>query len=177
MYKIICVSSRKLCKDDFVKRIQRICDSGTEVILREKDLAEEEYYKLLCEIDRKEIIAHSFVNAARKFGCGKIHMPLPLLEKTDADDFEEIGVSTHSVCQAVRAYELGASYITIGHIFATDCKKGVPPHGTELITQVRNAVDIPVYAIGGINKENARDAVAAGADGVCMMSGFMTKPL
>lgn len=174
MYKIICISNRSLCKDNFIQRIRDISDRGIPVILREKDLSEHEYYKLLCDIGRREIIAHSFVKAALEFGCEKIHLPLPLLEKADISHFKLIGSSTHSVEQATRAVELGANYITAGHVFATDCKKGLAPHGTKLLTDIVRTFDIPVYALGGISPVNAPQTIAAGAYGVCAMSGFMT---
>ncbi len=171
--KLICVSNHALCGADFIRRIGDIIDAGIPVILREKDLTEREYYKLLCEIDRGDIVAHSFVRAARDFGCEKIHLPLPLLETADISGFAEVGASTHSVREAIRARELGATYITAGHVFATDCKKGLAPRGTGLLTAIKNEVDIPVYALGGISPENAQEALYAGADGVCVMSGFM----
>lgn len=69
---------------------------------------------------------------------------------------------------------LGATYITAGHIFATDCKKGVPPRGLDFLSSVCSFVNIPVYAIGGISPVNAQKAIDAGAEGVCIMSGLMT---
>ncbi len=171
--KLICISNRALCGTDFIRRIRDIIDEGIPVILREKDLTEREYYKLLCEIDRENIVAHSFVGAARSFGCSKIHLPLPLLETADISGFAEVGASTHSVEEAVRAQELGATYITAGHVFSTDCKKGLAPRGTGLLSDIKSEVDIPVYALGGISPENAQKALSAGADGVCVMSGFM----
>ncbi len=173
MCKIICVSNRSLCKVDFIQRIQKIIDSGIPVILREKDLTEAEYYNLLCEINRKEIIAHNFPDAARKFGTTKIHLPLHILKSCDVWDFETVGVSTHSVNEAVEAQNLGVSYITAGHVFPTDCKKGVPPHGIELISDIKKSVSLPVYALGGISPANAESAINAGAYGIAVMSGFM----
>ena len=79
----------------------------------------------------------------------------------------------HSIEQAFKAYECGAHYLTAGHIFATDCKKGLPPKGIGLIKEITSALPLPVYAIGGISRDNAQTAVDAGAAGVCVMSGFM----
>ncbi|MGN1115168.1 MAG: thiamine phosphate synthase [Candidatus Ornithomonoglobus sp.] len=171
--KLICITSRSICGDDFVRRVRDILDMDIPVILREKDLTEKEYFKLLNLIGRQDIIAHSFLDAAREFGCAGIHLPLPVLERTDISGFELVGSSTHSLEQAKRAEELGASYITAGHIFATDCKKGLEPHGTGLLTEISRAVSIPVYALGGIDHSNAAGCIRAGAHGVCAMSGFM----
>lgn len=179
MYKLICVTSRKIFYDtfgkeaDFAGRVREILDAGVKVILREKDMSEREYADLLRKIGRRDITAHTFASAAAEYGCREIHLPLPVLEKCDINAFDIVGSSVHSEEEAIRAQDLGASYITAGHVFATDCKKGLPPRGTEFITDVRHAVNIPVYAIGGISPENAYKAIAAGADGVCVMSGFM----
>ena len=67
----------------------------------------------------------------------------------------------------------GATYLTAGHVFLTDCKKGVPARGLDFLADVCRAVNVPVYAIGGINDKNAGDCIQAGAAGVCMMSGYM----
>ena len=80
--------------------------------------------------------------------------------------------------------------MTAGHIFATDCKKGLPPRGLDFLKNVCDAVEIPVYAIGGINIASSDDSTAynampdisvprlaevmeCGAAGGCIMSGMM----
>ena len=76
---------------------------------------------------------------------------------------------------AARAAEkLGCTYITAGHGFATDCKKGLAPRGLDFLQAVCRAVDLPVWAIGGITPENFPSVRAAGARGGCVMSGLMT---
>ena len=99
--------------------------------------------------------------------------------------FKIIGTSVHSVEDAIKAEQLGATYMTAGHIFATDCKKGLPPRGLAFLKNVCNAVQIPVYAIGGINiasnDDNDSDlnvprlaeVMECGAAGGCIMSGMM----
>ena len=172
MYKLICVSNRALCSD-FTERIKRITEYGIPVILREKDLSEQDYSDLLIKTGTNNIIAHTYAAAAESAGIKRIHLPLPILERTDVSGFELVGCSVHSIEQAFRAYECGAHYLTAGHIFATDCKKGLPPKGIGLIKEITSALPLPVYAIGGISPDNAQSAVDAGAAGVCVMSGFM----
>ena len=89
--------------------------------------------------------------------------------------FSQIGTSVHSVEDALEAQKLGATYITAGHIYATDCKKGLPPRGLDFLRDVCRAVDIPVYAIGGIKIDQAQftDILNCGAAGGCIMSGMM----
>lgn len=153
------------------------------MILREKDLAESEYTTLakkvlpICEKEKIPCSLHKYAEAAIRIGVRRIHLPLSLLLELPADKkgyfSDALGVSVHSVEEALLAYRLGASYVTAGHIFATDCKKGVPPRGLAFLEEVCRAVPIPVYAIGGITVENTPDCIRAGAAGVCMMSEYM----
>lgn len=145
---------------------------GIPVILREKDLFENEYFNLLRQINRTEIIAHKYANAALEFGCRAIHMPLSQIDE-HCREFECFGISTHSINEAKTAEAFGASYITAGHIFTTDCKKGIQPKGIELLHTLKSKIRIPVFALGGITPQNYRLATNAGADGIGIMSGFM----
>ena len=88
---------------------------------------------------------------------------------------KKIGCSIHSVEEGVEAQKLGASYITAGHIYATDCKKGLAPRGLEFLKKVCESVTIPVYAIGGIDVDGTRrdEVKMCGAAGSCIMSGMM----
>ncbi len=79
----------------------------------------------------------------------------------------------HKPEEAIKAQKLGVDFVFAGHVFVTDCKKGLPPRGLEFLTDVVNAVKIPVYGIGGINEENIAKIMECGAAGGCMMSGFM----
>lgn len=80
-----------------------------------------------------------------------------------------IGVSTHSLPQAVAAQAHGADYIGVGPIFATPTKPGVPPVGLELLTAVRGAVTIPFVAIGGIDQTNLPLVLSAGTTRVAVV--------
>ena len=180
---IICVTNRHLCEGDFFERIEKIACSGvTAMILREKDLSEREYSDLakkfteICEKHKVEAILHTYVDTAIKLGVRSIHLPLPVFKDLSGEKknfFRKIGVSCHSVEDALEAEKLGASYITFGHVFATDCKKGLLPRGIDALKNVCKAVKIPVYAIGGVDKKNIASVIEAGAAGACIMSGFM----
>ena len=152
------------------------------LILREKDLDEPEYEKLaapiktLCENTQTQLILHSYPGVARNLGISAIHMPLAgfiAMSEEEKAEFIVRGASVHSVEDALRAERAGATYVTAGHIYETDCKKGLPGRGLDFLKEVCAAVSIPVYAIGGIDETNADACIAAGADGVCMMSGYM----
>lgn len=171
------ISNRRLCRGDYLEQMQKIAATDVKaVIVREKDLPESEYETLsgpLMELFGDRCILHTYVNAARRLGSRRIHLPLPLLRISDVSDMEAVGVSCHSVEDAREAVALGATYITAGHVFDTDCKKGLPGRGLSFLTDICRAVEIPVYAIGGITLENLPEILACGAAGGCMMSGFM----
>ena len=152
------------------------------ILLREKDMSEEEYKQLagqvlrICNTYRVPCILHSFTNVAAELGAEALHMPLPLLrELSEAQrkSFRMLGSSCHSIEEAKEAVELGCTYLVAGHIFATDCKKGLPGRGTGFLKQICETVSVPVYAIGGISGENITLVCEAGAKGGCIMSGWM----
>lgn len=182
MYKI-CVTNRKLVTGDFMGQISRVLEQKPQaLILREKDLSEAEYQKLaeqvkfLCDKSETMLVLHSFPEAARALEVKNLHMPLKsFVEMTEKEKnfFENLGVSTHSVEEALLAEENGATYLTAGHVFATDCKKGVPPRGLTFLKEICQSVKIPVYAIGGVHEGNMEACMEQGAAGVCMMSEYM----
>ncbi len=85
-----------------------------------------------------------------------------------------LGISTHSVEEALEAEAAGADYIGFGPVFPTGTKTGVrPPVGLEGIRRIKGAVGIPVLAIGGITLERAPEVVQVGADGVAVISAIV----
>lgn len=176
MFKIA-ITNRKLT-NNILRQIEILNSSDYRyIILREKDLLQNEYTALAkkaIEISNK-IILHTFIGTALELNYKKIHLPFPLFVKsTDIiKDFEIKGVSTHSIDEALTCQIYGADYITYSHIFETDCKKGLEPNGLKKLEEICKAVDIPVYALGGINEKNALSCIKAGASGVCMMSESM----
>lgn len=160
---------------DFLNRMSRLYKNGVTVILREKDLSESDYEQLAKSVIEvcPNVIFHSYANTAKKLGVRKIHLPLHMMNESIRNDFEIVGVSVHNAEDAVKAEKMGANYVTAGHIFVTDCKKGLAPRGTEFLKTVVNSVNIPVYAIGGISPDNIAQIKGTGAAGVCIMSGFM----
>jgi hydroxymethylpyrimidine kinase/phosphomethylpyrimidine kinase/thiamine-phosphate diphosphorylase len=87
-----------------------------------------------------------------------------------------IGVSTRTVEQALSAESQGADYIAVGSIYSTFSKRDIQLVGLETLQRVRQAVNIPVVAIGGINRDNAGPVIDIGADGVAVMAGVMQAP-
>ena len=147
------------------------------IILREHELTDEEYSTVynraaeICEGAGVPLAPHSrlFIKSDR------IHVKMGTLrnEQEKLKKYRFIGTSVHSPEEAAEAQALGASYIIAGHIFPTDCKKGLPPRGIDYLKAVCDAVHIPVFGIGGIAPENYPEVRRAGAAGACVMSGLM----
>jgi thiamine-phosphate pyrophosphorylase len=182
MCKLIAVTNRTLCLGDFTEQIRILCRAGIDrIVLREKDLSEDAYEELakevlsVCKEYQTELVLHQNIHTARKLGIKKIHLsvPMALEHRSELKDFELVGVSTHSPEQLEQAESCGADYVFYGHVFQTDCKKGVPPRGLEALRDICKKADVPVYAIGGISPDNMKQAVDAGASGVCVMSWGM----
>lgn len=181
---ILAITNRHLSKRPYVEQIERICARQPWALLvREKDLLEDEYARLLmqvkniCDAYKVRCIAHTYVKAALRCDVTDIHVPLSL-GKAAAEQkgrFREIGVSVHSVEEALQAEREGASYLTAGHIFATACKPGLAPRGKEFLREVCATVHIPVYAIGGmrVSKACVEEMKACGAAGIGVMSACM----
>lgn len=82
-----------------------------------------------------------------------------------------IGVTVHNLSEALEAERLGADYLGVSPIFKTATKTDAgKPAGITLIEEIRQQVDIPLIAIGGIDHSNAPAVIGAGADGLCAIS-------
>lgn len=86
-----------------------------------------------------------------------------------------IGISAESTEDALRAEQEGADYIGISPVFATPTKTDTgPPLGLDGVRKIREVVDIPLVGIGGINELNAAEVIAAGADGIAVVSAIVS---
>lgn len=174
------MTARNLCPRPLWEQIPRIRQAGIRrVILREKDLTADAYTALAekvylaCRKHGVTLVIHGFPETARRLGISALHMPLPMLTAALCLEFETVGTSVHSIEQLRQAELLGADYVTAGHIYATDCKKGLPGRGTAFLQNICADTQLPVYAIGGITAEKLTELSQTGAAGACIMSGAM----
>jgi len=81
-----------------------------------------------------------------------------------------LGVSTHSLEQARAAQADGADYVAVGSMFPTQSKAEFQLVGTDLLRKLRGEIRVPLVGIGGITHANVAEVIAAGADGVAVIS-------
>jgi len=88
-----------------------------------------------------------------------------------------IGISVGTLEEAIRAEQEGADYLALSPVFPTASKNNAGPgHGLEVLEEIRQNVSIPVIAIGGITMANVHDVIAAGADGIAVISAVVGSP-
>lgn len=104
---------------------------------------------------------------------GQDDMPVALARQLIGNKL--LGVSAHSLSEALQAVRDGADYLGVGPIFATTTKPdAASPIGLDGLRAIRQHVSIPIVAIGGINQANAADVMRAGADGVAVVSAVVS---
>lgn len=179
MFKRIVMTNRSLCRTGLKEQVEKISRLGLcdALILREKDLSEAKYLSLaksikeICDEHGVDFICNNMPDVAEQLGCNLQLSFQSFLEQGHRAD--STWVSVHSLDEAIEAERLGADALIAGHIFVTDCKKGLEPRGLDFLRKICEAVSIPVFAIGGIDDENAELVKQAGAQGECRMSWYM----
>ncbi len=182
--RLIIVTDRKLCSDHFLSRIRKLArEAGPRaILLREKDMEDREYEVLAREVNsicldcKVDFIVNHKLEIALGLKLPYLHLSMPELRqhRDRLSLFRCLGASVHSVEEALEAQRLGAGYLIAGHVFPTQCKKDMAPRGLDFLREVCGAVNIPVYAIGGITVDRGKLVLEAGAAGVCVMSEAMT---
>ena len=151
-----------------------------------------------------QLILHTHASVASRLGASELHLPfakfmasggesainlrdLVKFDGVSSDKDEDpgicasnltqklkIGVSVHSLEQALSAQELGADYVVAGHIFDTPSHALEWGRGLWFLREICESLCIKTYAIGGINFENLSEIKQAGAAGAYMMRGFLS---
>jgi len=123
-------------------------------------------------------IVNDHLDLALRVGADGVHLgaadiPLPEARSLSPPSFI-IGASVGSVAGALRAEAAGADYVALSPTFATGSKSDAGPGlGLSVLSAIRVAVSVPLIAIGGINAGNVADVIAAGADGVAVISAVV----
>lgn len=147
--------------------------------VREKDMPARALTELVHELIGRgpKVIVNNRLDVALAAGAQGVHLPsgsIPpvRLRALTGLDFL-IGVSCHSLLDAIRAEEEGAGYVFLSPIFASPSKPGYGPVlGLDVLHEICRRVRIPVLALGGVDERRAAECVAAGAAGFASISAF-----
>jgi len=105
---------------------------------------------------------------------GQDDLPISIIRKELPVD-KVIGLSTSTIALAQEAESEGADYIAVGSIFSSHTKPKAAVVGLERLRQIKKAVSIPIVAIGGINRQNISEVIAAGADAAAVISAVVNQ--
>ena len=164
--------------------LRELLEGGIKLIqLRAKAMTPVDFLRLACttrtltRLYSCRLIVNDRVDIALACEADGVHLgqedlPLHAARKLMGDRI--IGISTHSTEQAKEAEDGGADYIGFGPMFGTATKAtGYSARGPEMLRQVREAVSIPIVAIGGIAEANVAEVWQAGADSAAIISDLL----
>jgi thiamine-phosphate pyrophosphorylase len=191
LQKIYPITDRNLSGLSHAEQVARFIDGGATLIqIREKNLSSGEFFadaaaalKIAREA-RVRILINDRTDVALMSGADGVHLGQDDLPAAAARKLlgpaAVIGVSTHSIQQVRDALADGnADYFAFGPIFPTSTKTDREPIvGLKDLAQVRELIgEIPLVAIGGINRANFASVLRAGADSAAMISEFYLPPI
>ena len=162
---------------------QAVCGGARTIQLRDKTLNKRELLsiaqqlKSLCTENNVLFIVNDYLDVALDSDAGGLHLgrddlPVQVARKLLPLD-KIIGYSVTTVDQAMTAQSEGADYVAVSAIYPTPSKEGEEVVGLERLRQIRQAISLPLVAIGGITKDNASEVIAAGADSVAVINAVV----
>lgn len=170
-------------KQTLYEQVESALKGGATCIqLREKELDEASFLeeavalKKLCGNYGVPLIINDNIDIAIKCGADGVHVGQSDMEAANVrkavGDKMIIGVSAQTVEQALAAQRAGADYLGVGAVFPTSTKLDASEVSHQTLKEICAAVDIPVTAIGGINKSNIAELSGTGVDGVALVSAI-----
>ena len=153
--------------------------AGVDMIqIREKDLPARELLEFVCGVrdlavgTQTRILVNDRMDVAIAAGIDGVHLPANGLPPVSVRPHVKVmGVSTHTLQEAIRAERAGSDFVVFGPVFDTPGKTAV---GLEALREVTSQVLIPVLAIGGISLKTTDQVLAAGAAGIAGIRLFQT---
>lgn len=188
MFDLYVVTDESLSKGRTNVEIARMAyEGGADVVqLRMKNASKEDMLRDALKIKEiaddfnKFFIVNDNIEVAIESEADGVHLgqsDMPLEKAVEMMDYDRIiGISVTTVEEALKAEAGGASYVGVGSIFATSTKPDAAQSlGLDAIYTIRQAVDIPIVAIGGINQGNIQSVIKAGADCAAVVSAVVAQ--
>ena len=185
-YSIYLVTDQfNLSEDEFLNVIEEAVKGKTKIVqLREKDSDTREFYELALKVkaitDKYDVplIINDRLDIAQAVDCAGVHlgqsdMPCTVAREILGDE-KIIGISATTYDEAIQAQSDGADYIGVGGIYPTNTKKDAGISTQDDLLKIKEDINIPTVAIGGIKEDNAGEIVKRyGFDGVAVVSAIM----
>jgi thiamine-phosphate diphosphorylase len=158
--------------------IAAVLDAGiSSVQLRDEAASMTAMIKALKQTDSWDldrIIVNGDPRVAGAYGVRWMHFGSDWLNQMPPfGKFARIGMSAHTLEEAIEAEAMGVDYVTFGHLFLTPSHPGEAGRGIDALADVVERLAIPVLAIGGINHVNVGDVLATGCAGVAVISAIL----
>ena len=177
-------SDKFASEDDFLNAVAAAIKGGVDILqLREKNKSASEILdlgkkvKLLCAEYGVTFIVNDRVDIAYVLEADGVHLGQDDMDVASARKIlgpnTIIGISTHAPEQAIKAVEDGADYIGVGPVFTTPTKPGRPSVGLEYVKWISENINIPAFAIGGIDLSNAGEVVANGLKRIAVVRAII----
>lgn len=158
---------------------------ATLIQLREKDMDDETFVKEALEVKKITdaygigLIINDNINVCRACNAAGVHVGQGDMSASKAREAlgpdKIIGVTAKTVEQAVLAVHQGADYLGSGAMFGSSTKSEAKPLTLEDFKKIRQAVDVPIVLIGGIDEKNICMLKNSGAQGAAIVSGIFSK--
>ena len=171
----------------FLYKVEQALSGGVTIIqLREKNKSTREYMHLAEKVHEIAVkynvplIIDDRIDVALAVGAEGVHlgqsdMPVDTARKIVGDSMI-IGATTKTVEQALEAVKNGADYLGVGAIYPTTTKVKTVLTSVDTLKNICQAVNVPVNAIGGLNKDNCHVLENTGISGICVVSAIMKSP-
>lgn len=183
------ITDKKLIvRDNFIQTVEKSIKGGARIVqLREKETFYDEIILLakeLLKVTKKydvPLIINDSPEIARETGADGVHLGG---DDTSIDNARSllgseaiIGVSCYNqIERGLNAVKSGADYVAFGTPYSTPTKPEREPTSIEILNKAVNLINIPVFAIGGITKDNAKPILETGVDGIAVITSVFGSP-
>jgi len=186
-YSLYLVTDRDVLKGrDLILSVEAAILGGVTLIqLREKDISSLEFYNIAVKVkeltDKYSIplIINDRVDVAIAIDAAGVHLgqsdfPCDVARKIMGTN-KIVGISTGTLAEAILAEKQGADYVGVGAVFPTGTKLDAEVVSINVLKDIKQAIKIPVVAIGGINEKNYNLLKNTGIDGIAIISAILGK--
>lgn len=186
-YSLYLVTDRNILKNrDLKDEVENAIKGGVTLVqLREKECGGKDFLKYAVEVkeitDKYDIplIINDRVDIALAIDAAGVHVgqndiPAKVVRELIGKN-KILGISASNLEEAKKAVEDGADYLGVGAIYSTSTKKDAKNVKLNMLKEIRDNIKIPIVAIGGIDKNNAKEVIECNIDGIAVVSAILSE--